>query len=96
MRTYLLARLPLVGRRAEAYPLTRQNLLLASPCRFVELIPIGRGQLVDVSAVLMTFVSVTGIVLILFLQKRRYSGVIAALAGILLLVVVYTIWAPLI
>ena len=32
MRAYLPARLPLVGRRAEAYPLTRQNLLLASPC----------------------------------------------------------------
>jgi hypothetical protein len=32
MRVYLPARLPLVGRRAEAYPPTRQNLLPASPC----------------------------------------------------------------
>ena len=33
MGAYLPARLPLVGRRAEGYPLTRQNLLLVSPWR---------------------------------------------------------------
>ena len=48
--------------------------------------------LIDASAVFMTFVSGTGIVLILFLQKRRYSGLIAAVAGVLLCLAVYLIW----
>jgi len=52
------------------------------------------GWLIDASAVFMTFVSVTGIVMILFLQKRRYSGLVAAFAGIGLCLLVYLIWVP--
>jgi len=44
------------------------------------------------SAVFMTFVSGTGIVLILFLHKRRFSGLMAGAAGAVLCYVVYAIW----
>jgi hypothetical protein len=49
---------------------------------------------IDVSAVFMTFVSGSGIVLLLFLQKRRYSGIAAALVGAALWLIVYLVWAP--
>ena len=49
---------------------------------------------IDASAVFMTFVSVTGLVMILFLQKRRYSGLLAAFAGLLLCLFIYLNWVP--
>jgi len=42
------------------------------------------GWVIDASAVFMTFVSLTGIVLLLFLQKRRFSGLVAGLVGAVL------------
>ena len=54
----------------------------------------GWSFLIDASAVFMTFVSVTGIVLLLFLQKRRFSGLIAATAGCALCLMVYLLWVP--
>ena len=42
----------------------------------------------------MTLVSVSGIVLLLFLQKRRYSNLLAAVAGAVLCLIVYLVWAP--
>lgn len=50
--------------------------------------------LIDASAVFMTFVSVSGIVLLLFLQKRRFSGVLAGSAGAVLCYAVYLLWTP--
>jgi hypothetical protein len=50
--------------------------------------------IIDISAVLMTLVSVTGLVLIFFLQKRRLSGLLAVGIGALLCMVVYWIWVP--
>jgi hypothetical protein len=52
------------------------------------------GWLIDASAVFMTFVSVTGIVLLLYLRKRRFSGVMALAVGAVLCSVVYLIWVP--
>ena len=52
------------------------------------------GWLIDASAVFMTFVSVSGIVLLLFLQKRRFSGLIAATVGAVLCCLVYVLWVP--
>jgi hypothetical protein len=49
---------------------------------------------IDVSAVFMTLVSVSGIVLLLFLQKRRYSGLVAATVGAGLCILIYHIWIP--
>lgn len=50
------------------------------------------GWVVDASAVFMTVVSVSGIVLILFLQKRRFSGVLAATVGAVLCCIIYVLW----
>jgi hypothetical protein len=50
--------------------------------------------IIDVSAVFMTFVSMSGIVLLLFLQKRRYSGLMAGVVGAILCAVIYMIWVP--
>jgi hypothetical protein len=48
--------------------------------------------LIDASAVFMTFVSVSGIVLLLLLQKRRFSGLLAGAAGAVLCGIVYMLW----
>lgn len=50
--------------------------------------------LIDLSAVLMTFVSVTGLALIFFLAKRRRSGLIALAAGAAVCWTLYVIFVP--
>jgi uncharacterized protein len=45
--------------------------------------------LIDVSAVLMTFISLTGLVLLFYLKLRRIPGVIVALIGTVVAFVVY-------
>lgn len=49
---------------------------------------------IDISAGLMTLVSLTGLLLIFFLQKRRLSGLLAAGAGAMLCYLAYAAWAP--
>ena len=48
--------------------------------------------LIDVSAVLLTLVSLTGLLLLLFLKKRRISGLLVAALGLLAAYIVYRIW----
>ena len=50
--------------------------------------------MIDLSAVLMTLVSLTGLLLIFFLQKKRLSGLLAAGAGALLCYFAYLAWVP--
>jgi hypothetical protein len=50
--------------------------------------------IIDLSAVLMTLVSLTGLLLIFFLQKKRLSGLLAAGAGALLCYLAYLAWVP--
>jgi uncharacterized protein len=45
--------------------------------------------LIDVSAVLMTFISLTGLVLLFYLKLRRVPGVIVALGGTILAIVLF-------
>jgi hypothetical protein len=52
------------------------------------------SAIIDVSAGLMTLVSLTGLVLIFFLQKKLRSGLIAVAVGTVLCWVVYAIWVP--
>jgi uncharacterized protein len=52
------------------------------------------AQVIDLSAVLMTFVSLTGMVLILFLYKRRLSGLVVLGSGAVLCVLVYRFCVP--
>jgi hypothetical protein len=52
------------------------------------------SYIIDASASLMTLISLTGLVLIFFLQKRRMRGLIAIGIGAVLCLVVYYVWAP--
>jgi hypothetical protein len=52
------------------------------------------SEVIDLSAVLMTFVSSTGLTLIFFLNKRRTYGLLAVLIGALLCYVAYSVWVP--
>jgi hypothetical protein len=54
----------------------------------------GWSFMIDASAVLMTLVSITGLALIFFLPKRRFSGLLLAGAGLSLCYIVYTVWVP--
>ncbi len=50
--------------------------------------------LIDASAIFMTLVSLTGMVLIWFVKRRRFSGLILAAGGGLLCYLLYQIWVP--
>jgi uncharacterized protein len=47
---------------------------------------------IDIAAILMTLVSLTGILLLLFVKKRRGSGLIVAMIGLIIAYLVYAIW----
>jgi uncharacterized protein len=50
------------------------------------------SQLIDVSAVFMTLVSVTGMALIFFLRRRRVSGLVSTVIGAIICLLVYWRW----
>ena len=86
-----------VDRQTGAYDVTETKMGLAAVLNDLHK---GRDSgkawswLIDASAVFMTFVSISGIVLILFLQKRRSSGLMAVAVGLALCYVVYLLWVP--
>jgi len=45
-------------------------------------------------AILMTLVSITGMALIFFLPKRRTSGVLIAVCGLVLAFAAYVVFVP--
>jgi hypothetical protein len=50
--------------------------------------------LIDFSAVLMTLISLTGLVLLFYLKLRRVPGLVVALAGTILAVLLYRLGVP--
>ena len=52
----------------------------------------GWSVFIDVCAILLALVSLTGIVLLLFLKRRRLSGLLVATGGLLLAWLIYMIW----
>jgi uncharacterized protein len=84
-----------IDRHSGAYDVTETRMGLAAVLNDLHK---GRdsgrvwGWLIDAAAVFMTFVAVSGIVLILFLQKRRFSGLMAAGAGAVLCYIIYALW----
>lgn len=54
----------------------------------------GWKWLIDVSAVILTLASATGLVLMIYLKKRRRTGLITAAVGGALLVLVYVLFVP--
>jgi uncharacterized protein len=54
----------------------------------------GWAWLIDASAVLLTLISLTGLLMLLFLKKRRLSGLIITLVGGAICYLVYLLWVP--
>ncbi|MEI8110642.1 MAG: PepSY-associated TM helix domain-containing protein [Chitinophagia bacterium] len=52
------------------------------------------GWVIDVAAVFMTIVSLTGILLMVWMKKKRVSGFLIAIAGIILSFVLYKVCIP--
>ena len=52
------------------------------------------SAVIDFSAGLMTLISLTGLVLLFYLKLKRVTGVIVALIGTVVLVVIYRLWVP--
>jgi hypothetical protein len=52
------------------------------------------SAVIDISAVLMAIISLTGLVLLFYLKLRRVSGVVIALAGAIVVVALYRLWVP--
>jgi hypothetical protein len=52
------------------------------------------GWLIDVSAVFLTLVSLTGLVILWFIYKRRASGLLIGLVGAALCVLAYEVFVP--
>lgn len=47
---------------------------------------------IDIAAILMTLVSLTGMILLLYIKRRRLSGLVLAALGLLVAYIVYKIW----
>ena len=52
------------------------------------------SKIIDIAALLMTAVSLTGLILLFFLHKRRLSGLLLLAAGGSLAYLIYVIWVP--
>lgn len=50
------------------------------------------SAVIDVSAVLMTIVSLTGFLLLLYIKRKRLSGLLVAAAGLLIAYLMYALW----
>lgn len=50
------------------------------------------SAVIDVSAILMTLVSLTGMILLLYIRRKRLSGLILAALGLLVVYLIYKIW----
>ena len=50
--------------------------------------------MIDVSAGLLTFISLTGLMLLYFIHKHRIAGFILLLAGGALSGLLYWVWVP--
>lgn len=86
-----------IDRASGAYDLTETKMGLAAILNDLHK---GRDSghawslIIDISAVFMTFVSTTGLVLLCFLQKKRFSGFLAAAVGTVLCLAIYWSWVP--
>jgi uncharacterized protein len=54
----------------------------------------GWSWLIDASAILMTVVSLTGLVLIFYVKRHRKTGLVSALVGAVVVIVVYIVFVP--
>jgi hypothetical protein len=52
------------------------------------------GVVIDLSAVLMVLVSLSGLILVFYLQKRLFSGLVTLGAGAAVCCLAYLVWVP--
>ena len=52
------------------------------------------SAVIDISAVILTVISLTGLVLIFFLKLRRRPGLIVGLVGAAVIVAICLLWVP--
>jgi uncharacterized protein len=86
-----------IDRETGAYELTETRMGL-----FAVLNDLHKGRdtgkawsaAIDIAAILMTCVSLTGLILIFFLMKRRVTGLVTLGVGALLAILAYWIWVP--
>jgi hypothetical protein len=52
------------------------------------------SAVIDFSAGLMTLISLTGLILLFYLKLKRVTGVVVALAGTVVLIVIFRFWVP--
>ncbi len=52
------------------------------------------SAIIDISAVLMTLVSLSGIIMICFIRKRRFNGLLLVVIGLLLCYIIYAVFVP--
>jgi hypothetical protein len=52
------------------------------------------SAVIDVSAVILTAISLSGLVLLFYLKLRRASGVVVALAATVIVIALYRFWVP--
>jgi uncharacterized protein len=48
--------------------------------------------IIDISAILMTIISLTGLILLLFIKKKRMAGIVILIAGFILTYIIYLFW----
>ena len=54
----------------------------------------GWSWLIDVSAIFLTLISLSGLLMLFFLKKKRLNGLIIALVGGIICYLVYLLWVP--
>lgn len=50
------------------------------------------SRVIDIAAILLVLISLTGLILLLFLKKKRRNGLVLAIAGGLIIYLLYHIW----
>jgi hypothetical protein len=54
----------------------------------------GWSWLIDVSAIFLTLVSLTGLIMLCFLKKKRVNGILLLILGMVVCGLIYWIWVP--
>lgn len=54
----------------------------------------GWSWIIDVSAVFLIIVSLSGLILLLFIKKKRLAGLITAIIGLLICYLIYVVFVP--
>lgn len=54
----------------------------------------GWGWIIDISAIFLILVSLSGLILLIFMKKRRVAGLVTGIIGLILCYLIYLIFVP--